>query len=168
MTRKYFYLYIFVLFVNSQFVFAQTNSGDFPDIPDTPEELIVRLHPNASAEQLERLSVRLGAVSVLPVFSPTTPGGQHPQLRRNYLIRFPKGWQLDPLRRRYERHAAIEAVEMNRLNQPCAGTPPNDPNYADQWNLSVLYPMLVAYLEQIDSTAPHSLDRLEAFPHRGG
>ena len=148
MTRKYFYLYIFVLFVNSQFVFAQTNSGDFPDIPDTPGELIVRLHPNASAEQLERLSGRLGAVSVLPVFSPTTPGGQHPQLRRNYLIRFPKGWQLDPLRRRYERHAAIEAVEMNRLNQPCAGTPPNDPNYADQWNLSVLNMLQAWDIEQ--------------------
>ena len=138
MTKKSFYLYILVLFVSSQFVFAQTNSDDFPYITDTPGELIVRLHPNASREQLEKLSRRLGAVSVFPVFPPTTLGGQHPRLRRNYLIRFPKGRRLETLRRRYERHTAIEAVEMNRLNQPCAGTAPNDPNYAEQWNLSVL------------------------------
>lgn len=138
MTKVSIYLYIFVLFINSQFVFAQSNSDGFPHIADTPGELIVRLQPNASVEQLEKLSGRLGAVSVLPVFSSTTPGGQHPRLRRIYLIRFPKGWQLEPLRRRYERHAAIEAVEMNRLNQPCAEVEPNDPNYTAQWNLSVL------------------------------
>ena len=138
MTKKYIYLYILVLFVNSQFVFAQSNSDDFSYITDTPRELIVRLQPNTSAEWLERLSERFGAVSVLPVFSPTTPGGQHPRLRRIYLIRFPRGWQLEPLRQRYERHAAIEAVEMNRLNQPCAEIEPNDPHYTEQWNLSVL------------------------------
>ena len=138
MTKQFFYLYILVLFINSQFVFAQTNSDDFSYITDTPGELIVRLHPDASREQLEKLSGRLAAVSVFPVFSPMTPGGQHPRLRRIYLIRFPKGRKLETLRRRYERHPAIEAVEMNRLNQPCAGPVPNDPNYAEQWNLSVL------------------------------
>ena len=148
MTKKSFYLYILVLFVNSQFVFAQTNSGDFPYITDTPGELIVRLHPNASGEQLEKLSRRLGAVSVFSVFPSTTPAGQHPQLRRHYLIRFPKDWQLDPLRRRYERHAAIEAVEMNRLNQSFAGTVPNDPSYAEQWNLSVLNMLQAWAIEQ--------------------
>ena len=138
MTKQFFYLYILVLFINSQFVFAQTNSDDFPYITDTPGELIVRLHPDASRKQLEKLSRQLGAVSVFPVFPTTTPGGQHPRLRRIYLIRFPKGRKLETLRRRYERHPAIEVVEMNRLNQPCAGTVPNDPNYAEQWNLSVL------------------------------
>lgn len=138
MKKKSLYLYILFLFVHSQFVFAQTNSGDFPYITDTPGELIVRLHSDASSEQLEKLSRRLGAVSVFPVFPATAPGGQHPRLRRIYLIRFPKGRKVETLRRRYERHAAIEAVEMNRLNQPCAGTAPNDPNYAEQWNLSVL------------------------------
>ena len=138
MTKKSFYLYILVFFINSQLVLAQSNSDDFPYITDTPGELIVRLHPNASREQLEVLSRRLGAVSVSSVFPSTTPGGQHPRLRRYYLIRFPEGWTLEPLRRRYERHAAIEAVEMNRLNQPCAEIPPNDPSYAEQWNLSVL------------------------------
>ena len=138
MIKKSIYLYILLLFVNSQFVFAQSPSNDFTHITDTPGELIVRLHSDASGEQLERLSTRLGAVSVSPVFSPTTPGGQHPRLRRIYLIRFPKDWQLEPLRRRYEGHPAIEAVEMNRLSQSCAETPPNDPNYAEQWNLSVL------------------------------
>ena len=138
MTQKSIYLYVFLLFVNSQFVFAQSISDDFTHITDTPGELIIRLHPDASGEQLERLSTRLGAVSVSAVFAPTTHGGQHPRLRRIYLIRFPKDWQLEPLRQRYERHPAIEAVEMNRLNQFCAETPPNDPNYAEQWNLSVL------------------------------
>lgn len=138
MRKKTFYLYILVLFVHSQFVFAQSDSDDFPYITDTPRELIVRLHPDASREQLEKLSRQLGAVSVFPVFSSTTPGGQHPRLRRIYLIRFLKGRKLEILRRRYERHTVIEAVEMNRLNQPCAGTAPNDPNYVEQWNLSVL------------------------------
>ena len=138
MTKIFFYLYILVLFVHSQLIFAQSNSGDFPYITETPGELIVRLHPDASGEHLERLSRRLGAVSVFPVFPATTAGGRHPRLRRIYLIRFPKGWQLDTLRRRYERHGAIEAVEMNRLNQFCAETPPNDPSYVEQWNLDVL------------------------------
>ena len=138
MTIKSIYLYILVLFVHSQFVFAQTNSDDFSYITDTPGELIVRLHLDASREQLEKLSRRLGAVSVFPIFPATTPGGQNPRLRRIYLIRFPKGSELQTLRRGYERHAAIEAVEMNRLNQFCAGTDPNDPNYVEQWNLSVL------------------------------
>ncbi len=148
MAKKSFYLYLLVLFVNSQFVFAQTNSGDFPYITDTPGELIVRLHPDASLEQLEKLSRQLGAVSVFPVFPSTTPGGQHPRLRRIYLIRFPKGWELETLQRRYERHAAVEKVEMNRLNQPCAGTPPNDPNYAEQWNLPVLNMLQAWDIEQ--------------------
>ena len=138
MSKKSTYLYILLLFVNSHFVFAQSGSDGFPRIPDTPGELIVRLHIDASGKQLERLSSRLGAVSVSRVFPPTTPGGQHPRLRRTHLIRFPKDWQLEPLRRRYERHPIIEAVEVNRLNQPCAETPPNDPNYAEQWNLAVL------------------------------
>ena len=138
MTKRFIYLYILVLFVNSQSVFAQSNSDDFSYITETPGELIVRLHPDASSEQLETLSRRLGAVSISPIFPPTTPGGQHPRLRRNYLIRFPKGRALEPLQRRYERHAAIEAVETNRLNRFCAETAPNDPNYTEQWNLNLL------------------------------
>ena len=138
MIQKFIYLYILLLFVNSQFVFAQSDSGNFTSITDTPGELIVRLHPDASGEQLEKLSRRLGAVSVFPVFPPTTPAGQHIRLRRIYLIRFPTEWQLEPLRRRYEKHPAIEAVEMNRLNRYCAETTPNDPIYAEQWNLTVL------------------------------
>ena len=138
MTKKSVYLYILVLFVHSQFVFAQSNSDDFADITETPGELIVRLHPEASREHLEKLSRQLGAVSVFPVFPSTTPGGRHPRLLRIYLIRFPKSRKLDALRRRYERHPAIEAVELNRLNRFCAETPPNDPSYTEQWNLRVL------------------------------
>ena len=84
MIQKFIYLYILLLFVNSQFVFAQSDSSNFTYITDTPGELIVRLHPDASGEQLEKLSKRLGAVSIFPVFSPTTPAGQHIRLRRIY------------------------------------------------------------------------------------
>ena len=148
MKKKSFYLYIFVLCVSAQFVFAQSDSGNFARPADTPGELIVRLHQNASGEQLEKLSRRLGAVSVFPIFPATTLGGQHPRLRRIYLIRFPKGWELETLRQRYARHTAIEAVEMNRLSQPCAETAPNDPNYTEQWNLSVLNMLQAWDIEQ--------------------
>ncbi|RKU18585.1 hypothetical protein C6503_09225 [Candidatus Poribacteria bacterium] len=138
MTKISIYIYIFVSLINVQFVFAQSNSDNFSQITHTPGELIVRLHSDASSKQLHTLSRKLGAVSVSPVFSPTTPAGQHPRLRRNYLIRFPAAWALKPLQRRYARHPMIEAVEVNRLNRPCAEIVPNDPNYGEQWNLALM------------------------------
>ena len=138
MTKKSIYIYILVLFINTQFVFAQSNSDSFSQITHTPGELIVRLHPDASRRELDGLSRKLGAVSVSPVFSPMTPAGQHPRLRRNYLIRFPAEWALEPLQRRYARHPSVEAVEMNRLNRPCAEIVPNDPNFGEQWNLALM------------------------------
>ena len=138
MAKKSIYFFILVLFVNVEFVFAQSDSDNSFRITDTPGELVVRLHPDASPKQLDTLSRKLGAVSVSPVFSPNTSAGQHPRLRRNYLIRFPAEWALEPLQRRYARHPAIEAVEVNRLNQPCAEIPPNDPNYDEQWNLALM------------------------------
>ncbi|RKU32473.1 hypothetical protein C6499_03165 [Candidatus Poribacteria bacterium] len=138
MTKISIYIYVLVSLINAQFVFAQSNSDNFSQITHTPGELIVRLHSDASSKQLHTLSRKLGAVSVSPVFSPTTPAGQHPRLRRSYLIRFPAAWALKPLQRQYARHPMIEAVEMNRLNRPCAETVPNDPNYREQWNLAVM------------------------------
>ena len=138
MIRKSIYIYILVLFINNQFAFAQSNSDSFPQITHTPGELIVRLRPDASPKELDALSRKLGAVSVSPIFSPMTPAGQHPRLRRNYLIRFPAEWALEPLQRRYARHPSVEAVEMNRLNRPCAEIVPNDPNYGEQWNLALM------------------------------
>ena len=138
MTKISIYIYILVSLINAQFVFAQSNSDNFSQITHTPGELIVRLHSDVSSKQLHTLSRKLGAVSVSPIFSPTTPAGQHPRLRRNYLIRFPTTWALEPLQQRYARHPMIEAVEMNRLNRPCAETVPNDPNYREQWNLALM------------------------------
>ena len=138
MTKKSIYIYMLVLFINVQFAFAQSNSDSFPQITHTLGELIVRLRPDASRKELDALSRKLGAVSVSPVFSPMTPAGQHPRLRRNYLIRFPAEWALKPLQRRYARHPSVEAVEMNRLNRPCAEIVPNDPNYGEQWNLTLM------------------------------
>ena len=148
MTKKSIYIYILVSFINAQFVFAQSNSDNFSQIAHTPGELIVRLRPAASSKQLEALSRKLGAVSVSPVFSPTTPAGQHPRLRRNYLIRFPAEWSLEPLQRRYARHPVIEAVETNRLNRPCAEIVPNDPNYGEQWNLALMNMPQAWHIEQ--------------------
>ena len=138
MTKKSIYIYILVLFTSAQFGFAQSNSDNFSEIAYTPGELIVRLRPDASHKKLDALSRKLGAVSVSPIFSPMTPAGRHPRLRRNYLIRFPAKWALEPLQRRYARHPSVEAVEMNRLNRPCAEIVPNDPNYGEQWNLALM------------------------------
>ncbi len=138
MTRNSILFYTFLLLANAQIVFAQSNSDNFSRITHTPGELIVRLHSDASTVELETLSQKLGAVSVSPIFSPATPAGQHPRLRNIYLIRFPAKWALEPLQRRYARHAAIEAVELNRLNQPCAETVPKDPGYNEQWNLRLI------------------------------
>lgn len=138
MTRNLILFYTFVLLVNAQIVFAQSNSDDFSSATYTPGELIVRLHPDASAVELDLLSKHLGALSVSPIFSPDTPAGQHPRLQNIYLIRFPAEWALEPLQRRYARHAAVAAVELNRLNQPCAATVPNDPGYKEQWNLRLI------------------------------
>ena len=137
-TRDTYIFYIFLFFVNVQIVFAQSPSDDFSYITHTPGELIVRLHSDASRETFEALSRKLGALSVSPVFAPTTPAGQHPRLRRSYLVRFPVTSELEPLQRRYAKHSTVEAVEMNRLNRPCAAVPPNDPNYGEQWNLSLI------------------------------
>ena len=138
MKRNCIYLYILVLFVNAQIVFAQSHSEGFRHITNTPGELIVRLHSDASVAALNTLSERLGAVSVSPVFSPATPAGQHSRLKNIYLIRFPIQWGLEPLLRRYEGHPAIEVVELNRLSQFCAGMVPNDPGYSEQWNLRLI------------------------------
>ena len=138
MKRNFIYLCILVLFVNTQIVFAQSNSEGFPHITNTPGELIVRLHSDASVAALDRLNKRLGAVSAAPIFSPATPAGQHPRLKNIYLIRFPIQWALEPLLQRYEQHPAVETVELNRLSQPCAGTVPNDPGYSEQWNLRLI------------------------------
>ena len=138
MTRNPILFFILVLFVNAQIASAQSHSDDFSRITHTPGELIVRLHSDASAVELNRLSQQLGAVSVSPIFSPATPAGQHPHLRNIYLIRFPVAWALEPLQRRYARHPAIAAVELNRLSQPCAETAPNDPSYGEQWNLRLI------------------------------
>lgn len=136
-TKNCVFLYFILLFVAS-YGFAQTDSGSFSGLASTPGELIVRLRSDASVAQLQSLSNQLGAASVSPVFSPTTPAGRHPRLRRAYLIRFPSGWDLEPLRHRYARHASIEAVEMNRLNRFCEATKPSDPRYGEQWNLDAL------------------------------
>jgi len=138
MKRNFIYLYILVLFANTQIVFAQSNSEGFRHITNTPGELIVRLHPKASVAALDGLNKRLGAVSAAPIFSPATPAGQHPRLKNIYLIRFPIQWALEPLLQRYEQHSAVEAVELNRLSQPCVGTVPNDPGYSEQWNLRLI------------------------------
>ncbi len=148
MTKISIYIYILVSFINVQFVFAQSNSDSFSQRFYTPGELIVRLRPDVSSKHLDALSRKLGALSVSPVFSPTTPAGQHPRLRRNHLIRFPVDWALEPLQQRYARHPAIEAVEMNRLNRPCAETTPNDPNYREQWNLVLMNMPQAWHLEQ--------------------
>ncbi len=105
---------------------------------DTPRELIVRLSPNFSVDQLREFSRPFGAESVSSVFSLTTRGGKHPVLRRIYRLQFPLGSSLEQLHEIYTKNKLIENVEMNRLNRFCAEITPSDPRYSEQWNLPAM------------------------------
>ena len=141
------YFYLFLLLVSSlgsvtteasEQIQSFSHSHSLTEMTNTPGELIVRLHSNGTFAQLNAFSKKLGAESVLPVFSPITSAGQHPLLSRTYLVRFPITSQLEQLRQRYAEHALIENVELNRLNRFFAETTPNDPRYSDQWNLKAM------------------------------
>ena len=147
MTKNSVYLYLLMLFISISLEAAERPLDFAPSYSDslaemtytyTPGELIVRLHPTATAVQLRALSKKLGAESVSPVFAPSTPGGRHPKLRRIYRIQFPTSWKLEPLQQKFAQHSTIEAAELNRLNRFCNETVPNDPRYPEQWNLKML------------------------------
>lgn len=107
-------------------------------IPYTPHELIIRVSPNYSVDQLLEFSRQLGAESVSPVFSPTTRGGKNPVLCRIYRIQFPVGISLEQLREKIAKNKRIVDVQMNRLNRFCAEITPNDPQFDGQWNLTAM------------------------------
>ncbi len=111
----------------------------------TSHELIVRIRADTDEAKLRTVSAQLGASAIHPVFSPHTPAGVHPRLRRNYLIQFSKRSIIQStreLRKKYENYQWVEAVQMNSLNQFFAETEskvtPTDPDYAKQWNLRML------------------------------
>lgn len=143
--RIYFYLLVLLISLlgsitteASEQIQSFSHSHSLTETTNTPGELIVRLHSNGTIAQLNAFSKKMGAESVLPVFSPITSAGQHPLLSRTYLVRFPITSQLEQLKQRYAEHASIEKVELNRLNRFFAETTPNDPRYSDQWNLKAM------------------------------
>lgn len=145
--RKYhifFYLILLVYFLSSittdasEQIQSFSHSDSLIELTHTPGELIVRVHSDSSLTQLRTFSKKLGSESVLPIFTPTTPAGQHPLLSRTYLVRFPTTSQLEQLKQKYVEHALIENVEQNRLNRFCSETTPNDPRYGEQWNLKAM------------------------------
>ncbi len=115
-----------------------------------PTELLVRLRETTDVDKLREA----GATSVSPIFSPNTPAGRHPLLRRSYLIRFQRAGtggdrhpplqnnRLEQLRGQYENYPWVEAVQFNTLNRFCADVGeqvvPTDPRYEEQWNLRAL------------------------------
>ncbi|MDE0317188.1 MAG: S8 family serine peptidase [Candidatus Poribacteria bacterium] len=146
--RKYWILFYFIIFLlyllNSITTEASEQNQSFSHsdsligLAHTPGELIVRLHSSASINHLRTFSKKIGAESVSPVFSQTTPAGRHPLLSRTYLVRFPSTLELEQLKQKYVENVLIENVEMNRLNRFCAETTPNDPRYDEQWNLKAM------------------------------
>ncbi len=106
--------------------------------PFTPRELIVRISPNSTIEQLRDFSHKFGAESVTSIFSVKTPGGKDLELQRIFRIQLPKGTSLERLLEIYAKNSMIEDVEMNRLNRFCAEITPSDPRFDEQWNLPAM------------------------------
>ncbi|MBI1925185.1 hypothetical protein HYR99_13165 [Candidatus Poribacteria bacterium] len=103
----------------------------------TPNELLIRLRPDISQAAFRTLNEQFGAEAVEPVFPRSTPAGRDATLNRIYLVRFPTGWPIEPLIKRYRGSRFIEAVEPNYLNRPLGNVKnsPNDPRFSEQWNL---------------------------------
>lgn len=136
-------------------VLAQNGWTELTSPSDTamhyaPDELLVRLRTDTDVARLRETD----AAAVVPIFSPDTPAGRHPLLRRSYLVRFPsaetEGYrnpsaqtaQLKKLREKYENYPWVEVVQFNSLNRFCAEPGeqvlPADPRYEEQWNLRAL------------------------------
>lgn len=101
-------------------------------------EIVVRLKSGYVFSDFHKFCIQLEAESVFPIFSPTTPAGQHPLLSRYYLVRFPKTSQFEHLQQKFLENHKIEATETNRLNRFCSDITPTDPRHDEQWNLKAM------------------------------
>ena len=115
--------------------YTSSQIGDKAIVKNLSHELIVRVNPEISFDELRKFSLTLGAESLRRVFLPNTPAGQHQILSRIYQITFPSSSQIKHIHTTYIEQSFIEAVEFNRLNRFCSEVTPEDPFFDDQWNL---------------------------------
>ena len=113
----------------------------------TPGELLIRLTPDAARLQanapISVLHAEHQVESLQPLFPYLARPALNPNLRRTYLLRFAPDVELDTLKAAYAESPLVEAVAFNYL-RPTLQEPrrregeavnPNDPRYAEQWNL---------------------------------
>ena len=77
--------------------------------------------------------------SLHPLFPYLARPSLNPNLKRIYLLRFAPDAPLEALKAAYQQNPLVEAVEYNYL-RPTLGDAvvPNDPKYAEQWNLPLM------------------------------
>ena len=114
----------------------------------TPGELLIRLTPDAAKPQanapISRLHAEHKVESLRPLFPYLARPALNPNLKRTYLLRFAPDVDLETIKTVYAESPLIEAVAFNYL-RPTLQEPrrrregeavnPNDPRYAEQWNL---------------------------------
>ena len=113
----------------------------------TPGELLIRLTPDAAKLQanapISRLHAEHKVESLQPLFPYLARPALNPNLKRTYLLRFAPDVDLETIKTVYAESPLVEAVAFNYL-RPTLQEPrrregeavnPNDPRYAEQWNL---------------------------------
>ena len=113
----------------------------------TPGELLIRLTPDAAKLQanapISRLHAEHKVESLRPLFPYLARPALNPNLKRTYLLRFAPDVDLETIKTVYAESPLVEAVAFNYL-RPTLQEPrrregeavnPNDPRYAEQWNL---------------------------------
>lgn len=113
-------------------------NGYSSKLPYSPQELIIRFRSNTSFSQVKSFCDKNQVETISTVFSPNTPGGQHPLLRDIYILRFSKSINIKRKLKACIDNIHIESVELNYLKRFCSETEVSDPNYSKQWNLSVI------------------------------
>ena len=140
---------LILIIICAEFSLIKAEAPPSADIPlhITPGELLIRLTPEA-ATQLEQLHTN-APISILhakhnieslhPLFPYLARPGRNPNLKRIYLLRFSPDAPLEALKIAYQQNPLVEAVEYNYL-RPTLADPvvPNDPKYAEQWNLPLM------------------------------
>lgn len=104
----------------------------------SPQELVIRFRSNTPFAQVKSFCKKIKVESISPVFSPKTPGGQHPLLNDFYLLTFSKGVNIERKLNFCVDNALVESVEMNYLKKYCSDIEVSDPRYSEQWNLRVI------------------------------
>ena len=140
---------LLLILICSEFSLIKAEEPPLGDIHShiTPGELLIRLTVQAATD-LEQLNAN-APISVLhakhnvqslhPLFPYLARPSLNPNLKRIYLLRFAPDAPLEALKAAYQQNPLVEAVEYNYL-RPTLGDAvvPNDPKYAEQWNLPLM------------------------------